>query len=149
MSEQFDAYHKWLGIPPKSQPPNNYQLLGIPEFTDDHTVIENSAVRQMSHIRTFQLGAHGRKSQQLLNEIASARICLLNPNAKPAYDAKLRALSVPRAPSKKKPTRQAVTDAAAFSIHPSRPGAKTDVLKPCKPRWFSLNRSFGSRKLAG
>lgn len=149
MSAQFDAYHKWLGIPPESQPPNNYQLLGIPEFTDNQTVIENSAARQMNHIRTFQLGVRGRKSQQLLNEIASARICLLNPNAKPAYDAKLRALLVPRAPSKKKPASQVVTDDPAFSFHPSRPGAKTNVQKPCKPRWFSLNRSFGSRKLAG
>ena len=30
--ETFDAYHEWLGIPPKDQPPNHYRLLGIELF---------------------------------------------------------------------------------------------------------------------
>ena len=25
----FDPYHKWLGIPPKQQPPDHYRLLGV------------------------------------------------------------------------------------------------------------------------
>lgn len=29
MAETCDPYHKWLGIPPKDQPPHNYRLLGI------------------------------------------------------------------------------------------------------------------------
>ena len=29
MDEQFDPYHKWLGIPPEEQPPNYYRLLGV------------------------------------------------------------------------------------------------------------------------
>lgn len=27
MGVPFDPYHKWLGIPPKDQPPNHYRLL--------------------------------------------------------------------------------------------------------------------------
>ncbi len=29
MSEQFDPYHSWLGIPAKDQPPQHYRLLGV------------------------------------------------------------------------------------------------------------------------
>lgn len=27
-AENFDPYHKWLGIPPDEQPANDYRLLG-------------------------------------------------------------------------------------------------------------------------
>ena len=30
--ENFDPYHKWLGISPKDQPPHHYRLLGIDLF---------------------------------------------------------------------------------------------------------------------
>ena len=32
---EFNAYHKWLGIPPEEQPPNHYRLLGIALFEKD------------------------------------------------------------------------------------------------------------------
>ena len=32
MSENFNPYHKWLGIPHNHQPPNHYRLLGIEDF---------------------------------------------------------------------------------------------------------------------
>ena len=44
MPEKFDPYHKWLGIPPKDQPPNHYRLLGIELFESDADVIA-TAVR--------------------------------------------------------------------------------------------------------
>ena len=90
MPEEFDAYRKWLGIPPEDQPPDHYRLLGITPFEDDPDVIENAANRQMGHIRTFQSGKHGRLSQKILNEISTAKICLLNPAKKADYDAALR-----------------------------------------------------------
>ena len=31
----FDPYRKWLGIPPKDQPPNHYRLLGLELFETD------------------------------------------------------------------------------------------------------------------
>ena len=36
----FDPYHKWLGIPPKDQPPNHYRLLGVDLFESDPDVID-------------------------------------------------------------------------------------------------------------
>ena len=33
MSEPFDPYRIWLGIPADQQPPSHYQLLGVVEFS--------------------------------------------------------------------------------------------------------------------
>ena len=35
MAESFDAYHRWLGIPSKDQPPNHYRLLTLEPFESD------------------------------------------------------------------------------------------------------------------
>lgn len=60
MAQAFDPYHKWPGIAPKDQPPNHYRLLGIELFEDD------------------------------CDELAAARVCLLKPEGKAEYDARLR-----------------------------------------------------------
>ena len=90
MAEQFDPYRKWLGIPSQDQPPNHYQLLGIPALENDPDVIENAANRQMAHVRTFQNGKHSKVSQQILNELSTAKRCLLVPEKKTDYDAELK-----------------------------------------------------------
>ncbi len=90
MSDPFDPYFKWLGISPKDQPPNHYRLLGIDLFVDDHDVIEHAADRQMAHLRSFQAGKHAADSQRLLNEIANAKVCLLDREKKAAYDQQLK-----------------------------------------------------------
>ncbi|HVA45466.1 MAG TPA: hypothetical protein VNH11_03695 [Pirellulales bacterium] len=91
MAEQteFDAYHKWLGIPPGEQPPNFYRLLGAAVYESDPDVIEAAADQRMAHVRTYQTGKHGAISQKLLNELAEARLTLLNPAKKAEYDARL------------------------------------------------------------
>ena len=88
----FDPYHRWLGIPPKHCPPNHYRLLGIDAFEDDVDVIESAADRQMAHVRSFQTGQHAKLTQQILNELSTAKICLLNSEKKAAYDKQLRTL---------------------------------------------------------
>jgi formylglycine-generating enzyme required for sulfatase activity len=88
--ERFDPYHRWLGIPPKDQPPNHYRLLGVELFEADPDVIENAADKQTVHLRTFQLSKYRDLAEELLNEVASARICLLNPPTRAIYDAQLR-----------------------------------------------------------
>src|SRR5208282_5780086 len=91
MAESFDPYRKWLGIPKREQPANHYRLLALDWFEEDPEVIESAADRQMAHVRTYQSGRHADDSQRLLNELAAARVCLLNPEKKAAYDAQLRA----------------------------------------------------------
>jgi hypothetical protein len=86
---EFDPYHRWLGIPAEEQPPNWYRLLGLQPFESDPDVIATAADRQMAHVRTFQSGQNSQQSQRLLNEISSARVSLLNPARKAAYDQEL------------------------------------------------------------
>ncbi|MDY0170211.1 MAG: right-handed parallel beta-helix repeat-containing protein [Thermoguttaceae bacterium] len=90
MTREFDPYHRWLAIPPEEQPPNHYRLLGLPLFENDADVIESAADRQMAHLRTFQAGPNGDLSQKVLNEVAAAKICLLDSPRKTAYDEGLR-----------------------------------------------------------
>ena len=90
MPEAFDAYYKWLAIPPDEQPPNNYRLLGVALFESDPDVIASAADKQMAHVRSFQSGRHSALSQKLLGEIAQARICLLTDAKKKVYDVRLR-----------------------------------------------------------
>lgn len=90
MGDSFDPYHKWLGILPKDQPPHHYRLLGIELFEDDLEVIERAADRQLSFLKKYQAGSQAAACAKLLNEISKARLCLLKPAAKAAYDAELR-----------------------------------------------------------
>jgi hypothetical protein len=96
MAKVFDPYHVWLGIPSGDRPINHYRLLGIEVFEDDPEVIDSAAERQMAHLRTFQGGSHSSLSQQLLNEVAAARVCLLRPEKKAVYDEQLRGRLSPK-----------------------------------------------------
>lgn len=89
-SDTFNAYHKWLGIPPAEQPPNHYRLLGISAFENDPEVIDRAADSRMIFLRQNQSGPNAHWSQQLLNEVSAARICLLDELAKHRYDAELQ-----------------------------------------------------------
>ncbi len=90
MTEPFDPYRKWLGIPAQDRPPHHYRLLGIEPFESDQEVICNAADARMAQIKTFQTGKHSDHSQRLLNELAAAKVCLLNPAKKAEYDQELR-----------------------------------------------------------
>jgi hypothetical protein len=88
--EVFDPYRKWLGIPESELPPSLYRLLGLVDFESDPDVISHAADRCMAHVRTFQSGARAELSQRVLNELAQARNCLLDPQRRQAYDLALR-----------------------------------------------------------
>jgi hypothetical protein len=90
MSNAFDPYHKWLGIPPAEQPPHHYRLLGVALFEADADVIESAADQRMAHVRSFQTGKHSAESQRILNELAAARRCLLDARQRVTYDDGLR-----------------------------------------------------------
>jgi hypothetical protein len=98
MNGGFDPYHKWLGIPPGDRPPDHYRLLGLAAFESDADVVAAAADRQMAHVRTYQSGPHADVSQQLLNELAAARLCLLSPDRRLTYDTALRRKSRPAPP---------------------------------------------------
>jgi hypothetical protein len=90
MSDQFDPYHKWLGIAPKDQPPHHYRLLGIDPFEDDREVIDSAANRVMTYLKELAMGDDDAHSQRIMNEVMQARLCLLNAKKKAVYDNELR-----------------------------------------------------------
>jgi hypothetical protein len=136
MSDTFNGYHVWLGIPANEQPPNHYRLLGIAVFETDLDVIDHAADRQMAHVRTFQSGRHQALSQQILNELANARLCLLSPQRKAEYDEQLRARlgSVPKASpvlmGKPLPVAQAAVPVSPPQTPPVKAIAKAVTAKP-------------------
>ena len=87
---RFDPYYRWLGIAVEEQPPHYYRLLGLNPLESDPEVIALAADRQMSHIKSLAGGKQAEASQKLLNELAHARVELLNAKRKQAYDHQLR-----------------------------------------------------------
>ena len=115
MSEVFDPYHVWLGIPPQEQPANHYRLLTASLFEGNPDVIDNAADRQTAHLRNFQSGKYAKFAEQLLNEVAAARVCLLDPKKKAVYDEQLRARISARSASA---IRRAVAAPPAETVSP-------------------------------
>jgi len=120
---QFDPYHRWLGIRPEEQPADHYRLLGLACFEDDPEVIRDAAERQMRHVRSYQLGQHRQLSQKILNELAAAKACLLDDAKKTEYDRKLRQeltaeekRDPPTAPPRVEPSPVSTTAAQARSV---------------------------------
>ena len=140
MSTSFDPYHKWLGIPPKDQPPHYYRLLGIDLFEGDAEVIEAAANRQMTYIQGCATGEYVAESQQLMTEITKARIALLDQKKRAVYDQRLKkklaaggklrvAASLDRAPDVQPPP----VGTAAQPPPPKPPVAKPNVTPPAPP----------------
>ena len=59
-------------------------------FEIDPEVILGAVMRRSAHLKTYQLGPHAALTQKLLNEVSAAKVCLLDPQRKAAYDARLR-----------------------------------------------------------
>src|SRR6188508_1691725 len=131
MADSFDAYYQWLAIPPAEQPPDLYRLVGATKYETNLDVISYAVDQRMTHVRTFQVGKHVAESQRLLNELAHARLTLLDPEKKADYDHKLREkehLRKDHHPAKlavAKPLPKAVPLAAAApGVFPTVPDAK-------------------------
>ena len=93
----FDPYQEWLDIDPALVPPNFYDLLGLNRFESDAQKIQDAFEDRLASVRTRQTGPRGKYTQDLLNEIARARICLLNEKTKSEYDDSLRS-GIPKPP---------------------------------------------------
>ena len=87
---RFDPYWEWLKIPPEQNPPNYYQLLGLPVLENDQAVIEQSVTALVNKLQRLSHGPHVDAAQKLLNEVARARLCLTQPEKKHVYDHRLR-----------------------------------------------------------
>ncbi|HKD35972.1 MAG TPA: hypothetical protein VKB78_04200, partial [Pirellulales bacterium] len=157
MSADFDPYHVWLGIPPDEQPPNRYRLLGIRVFESNPEVIDSAADRQSAHLRTFQGGKHAAITQRLLNEVAAARVCLLNSQTKASYDQQLRSTLASPTPNALAPRQVAggpdsrVAQAASIPVALSIEAPRAQASAPSPSNWDELIGAHGvpASKLSG
>lgn len=87
--KQIDVYRDWLRITDPARPPDHYALLKLRRFEDDREKIR-AAYRQLNtHVRKYAAGEFGPQSQELLNELARAMLCLTDEERKGEYDAAL------------------------------------------------------------
>lgn len=90
MAQAFDPYLNWLGVPLEEQPANCYRLLGLQLFESNPVFIDHAADERMAYLRQLVPGPQGEFAQKLLKEVWAARVLLLDPQKKAAYDAQLR-----------------------------------------------------------
>jgi serine/threonine protein kinase len=90
----FDPYYEWLSIPPGEQPADLYRLLGLQRFEKNIRVIRSAADRQIAHVRAFSTGSQGRLARKVLKDLYLARLQLLHPQRRLAYDALLASAEV-------------------------------------------------------
>lgn len=85
----LDVYKDWLGIPDGPRPPGHYELLRLVEFEDDEEKIRSYYRKLNAHVRKYASGQYSVQSQELLNELAKAMLCLTDPVRKREYDESL------------------------------------------------------------
>jgi hypothetical protein len=82
----IDVYKEWLGIPEGERPPGQYDLLRLVEFEDDTDKIRAHYKKLNTLVRKYATGQYSQQSQDLLNELAKAMICLTDPERKREHD---------------------------------------------------------------
>jgi hypothetical protein len=86
---EIDVYKEWLGIPEGDRPPDHYTILRLIQFEDDAEKIQANYRKLNAHVRKYATGQYLKRSQELLNELAKAMLCLTDPDAKREYDESL------------------------------------------------------------
>ncbi len=89
MAKQLEVYRDWLGITDTARPLTHYQLLRLNKFEDDPAKIRLHYRKMNAHVRKFASGDFAQQSQELLNELAKAMLCLTDTRRKGEYDASL------------------------------------------------------------
>ena len=85
----LDVYKDWLGIPDGPRPPDQYTLLRLVKFEDNTDKVRANYKKLNGHVRKYATGQYSVRSQELLNEMAKAMLCLTDPERKREYDESL------------------------------------------------------------
>ena len=85
----MDVYKDWLGIPEGERPPDYYTLLRLKQFEDDPEKVQKHYKKLNAVVRKYATGQYMQKSQDLLNELAKAMLCLTDAERKRDYDESL------------------------------------------------------------
>lgn len=90
MADKLNPYSEWLEIPAEQQPVDYYGLLGLERFSGDEAAIRAAAAQQVAKVKANARKEQARTGQRILKEIQDAESCLLDPNKRSRYDAKLQ-----------------------------------------------------------
>ncbi len=87
MGSEFDPYRKLLGIKSQERPPNHYDLLGVDHLENRKEVIAAASIQRTELLQDIATGSeHVELSQRVLNEVAAARLCLLDAEQRKKYE---------------------------------------------------------------
>ncbi len=89
MPSTLDVYRDWLKITETARPLDHYQLLRLKRFEDNIAKVREHYRAMNAHVRKFAAGEFAKQSQDLLNELARAMLCLTDAQRKAEYDASL------------------------------------------------------------
>src|SRR5215470_6933346 len=89
MPQTLDVYRDWLKIKETTRPLSHYQLLRLKQFEDDTAKVREHYRAMNAHVRKFAAGEFAKQSQDLLNELAKAMLCLTDSQRKSEYDVTL------------------------------------------------------------
>lgn len=89
MTKTLDVYRDWLKITETARPLNHYQLLRLKQFEDNTAKVREHYRAMNAHVRKFAAGEFAQQSQDLLNELARAMLCLTDKQRKAEYDTTL------------------------------------------------------------
>lgn len=91
MNSEFNPYRRWLGIASDDCPPDHYELLGLERFEARVDVIDSASIARIELLQDIASGSQNLDlSQQVLNEVSRARLCLLDANQREQYNLSLR-----------------------------------------------------------
>ncbi|MBC8873425.1 MAG: hypothetical protein H8E44_28645 [Planctomycetes bacterium] len=92
VTDDFNPYHEWLGLDSQLKQPNYYQLLGVEPGETNALMISTSAERAAARVRSIRPGPRAAEWAKVLDEIASAKNCLMDPTRRAQYDRQLAAV---------------------------------------------------------
>ena len=137
MGKPFDPYREWLGIP-DGKPSTYYGLFGIKLFEGDTGIVAHAADCLRARVRSVRPGGHVAEWQAMLDDVAAGKSCLLNPDTKASYDARLRGWAIPPAAQPEAvasciPGRDAKPRCAVTPDLPAGPNRWTGPRDPVSP----------------
>ncbi|MGH7173216.1 MAG: hypothetical protein ACRELF_13960, partial [Gemmataceae bacterium] len=93
-----DLICSWLGLSPRTWPPDHYRLLGLQPGEANAELIEQRVHERLDCVRRYQM-MHPEQATEAMNRLAQAFVCLTDASAKQPYDVQL-GIAVPLAPTK-------------------------------------------------
>ena len=123
MPDSFDPYQQWLEISDPTRPLDHYVLLGLNRQENDPVVIAHAADAVMAKLRKIRPGGRLADWGRLLDQLSGAKVCLLDPSSKAAYDASLPA-DTPQQPAPQEPAPQ---ETARLAQGPQQPAVPTGM----------------------